>query len=283
MRSFAHVVGPDRDIPAPDVYTTPQIMAWMADEYGKIVGKPQLAVITGKPVEQDGSLGRDTATAKGAFFVLLEAAKRKGLGKGATVAVQGFGNAGLFLAQFCHDAGFKVVAVSDSKGGIYDPAGLDIAAMIAAKEKGSVQDAHGKRITNAELLELPVDIIAPAALENQLTKENASRIKAKIVLEVANGPTTPDADKILHDKGVLVVPDVLANSGGVTVSYFEWVQNKKHERWTEEQVAKKLQETIVPAFTAIWHVMEEKKTTMRDAAFISAVERIATAIDGKNN
>ena len=282
IRAFADFVGPDRDIPAPDVYTNAQVMAWMSDEYDTIVRSHQPAMITGKPVAMGGSLGRDTATAKGAFFVLQEAAKAKGLDpKRATVAVQGFGNAGGYLALFCHEAGLKVVAVSDSKGGIYNEKGLDIPKVFKTKSATGKLPETGKRVTNEKLLELPVDILVPAALENQLTAENAAKVKAKLIVEVANGPTTPEADELFKQKGILVVPDVLANSGGVTVSYFEWVQNREGYYWSEEEVFDRLKRIIVPEFHAIYGLMGKQRSTMREAAFVHALTRIVAAIEAK--
>lgn len=293
MRAMADIIGPDRDIPAPDVYTNPMIMGWMADEYGTITRKYQPAVITGKPLELGGSQGRNTATAKGAFFVLLEALKAKGMDpKKTSIAIQGFGNAGFFLAKFAHDAGMKVVAVSDSRGAIYAADGLDPEHVMRIKrKKGSVNEVYNagkvsddkeyKQITNEELLALDVDVLAPAALENAITKDNAAKVKAKIILELANGPTTMDADAILEKKGVLVIPDVLANSGGVTVSYFEWVQNRNGYYWPEDEVFEKLEKIIVPAFQDIYELMTEKKIRMRTAAFVHAVKRIVEAIEAK--
>jgi glutamate dehydrogenase (NADP+) len=282
IRAFADFVGPDRDIPAPDVYTNAHVMAWMSDEYDTIMRSHQPAMITGKPVAMGGSLGRDTATAKGAYFVLQEAAKAKGLDPTqATVAVQGFGNAGSYLALFCHEAGFKVVAVSDSKGGIYDEKGLDIPKVFKTKTGTGKLPAIGKKVTNEELLELPVDILVPAALENQFTKKNAPKVKAKLIVEVANGPTTPEADKFFQQKGILVVPDVLANSGGVTVSYFEWVQNREGYYWSEEEVFDRLKRIIVPEFHAIYDLMGKQRSTMREAAFVHALKRIVAAIEAR--
>ncbi|MGC8701011.1 MAG: Glu/Leu/Phe/Val family dehydrogenase, partial [Thermoplasmata archaeon] len=239
IRAIGRFIGPEKDIPAPDVYTTPQMMAWMMDEYSKIVGYNAPGVITGKPVEVGGSLGRGDATAKGGLYVLREAAKKIKLDLSkATVAIQGFGNAGQFAHKLVTEMfGSKVVAVSDTKGGIYCKDGLDFKKVLDHKEKtGSVTNLPGtKNITNEELLELDVDVLIPAAIENQITGNNADKIKAKIVLELANGPTTPEADVILYKKGILDIPDFLANAGGVTVSYFEWVQNINGYYWTAEE------------------------------------------------
>lgn len=282
MRAIAQIVGPTEDVPAPDVYTNAKIMNWMRDEYEKITGKKAPAVITGKPVAQGGSLGRDTATGQGAAYVLEEAVK-KADAKRKTVAVQGYGNAGHIFADLAHKMGFKIVAVSDSKGAIYCEKGLVPAEVQAYKEKNeSVIGFKGcKTITNVELLALDVDILVPAALENQITKENADKIKAKIVLEIANGPTTPDADIILRKKGVLVVPDILTNAGGVTVSYFEWKQNMDNKKWALEEVNKKLSATMKKSFEDVFEIREKCKCTTRMAAYILAIQRVADALKKK--
>ncbi len=282
IRAIGRFIGPEKDIPAPDVYTTPQIMAWMMDEYSKIVGYNTPGVITGKPLEVGGSLGRGDATAKGGMYALREAAKKIKLDlKKATVAVQGYGNAGQFAHKLVTEMfGSKVVAVSDSKGGIYSEKGLDYDKVLAHKEKtGSVINFPGaKNITNEELLELNVDVLIPAALENQITGKNANNIKAKIVLELANGPTTPEADEILYKKGILDIPDFLANAGGVTVSYFEWVQNINGYYWTEEEVYQKLDQKMTKAFWDVMETMEKYKVEPRTAAYIVAVDRVAKAV-----
>lgn len=276
-RMLANNIGAQIDVPAPDVYTTPQIMSWIADEFAKVKGKPEPAVVTGKPIEAGGSLGRDRATAMGAFFVLrglLEKIDREP--KDISIAIQGFGNAGSVMADLCFDLSAKVVAISDSQGGVYNQDGIDIKALAKHKQStGKVAGFAGtKEVTNEELLELPVDILIPAALENQITARNANQIKAKYIIELANGPVTPDADEILAKNSVKSVPDVLANSGGVTVSYFEWEQNLKNEKWTEEQVFVKLKEIIVPAFEKIWQMHEAKNIDLRTAAFALALERL---------
>ncbi|MBR9692430.1 Glu/Leu/Phe/Val dehydrogenase [Candidatus Woesearchaeota archaeon] len=294
IRGVADAIGPDVDVPAPDVYTNPMIMGWMADEYATITRKYQPAVITGKPLPMGGSEGRGEATAKGAYHVLMEAIKALEMdAKKSTVAIQGFGNAGYNLAKMLHEEGFTVIGLSDSKGAVCKMDGLDPEhAMRAKKEKGSVNDIYEKgsvadekgckHITNEELIELDVDILVPAALENVITKENAAKVKAKIVLEVANGPTTPEADKILYDKGILVIPDVLANAGGVTVSYFEWVQNRQGYYWTEDEVFDKLKPIMVREFKNIYSLMQENDgMMMRDAAFVHAIKRIVAAIEAK--
>ncbi|MGC8686552.1 MAG: Glu/Leu/Phe/Val family dehydrogenase [Thermoplasmata archaeon] len=282
IRAIGRFIGPERDIPAPDVYTTPQMMAWMMDEYSKIVGYNAPGVITGKPLEVGGSLGRGDATAKGGLYTLREAAKKIKLDlKKATVAVQGFGNAGQFAHKLVTEMfGSKVVAVSDTKGGIYCKEGLDFKKVLAHKEKtGSVINFPGtKNITNEELLELNVDVLIPAAIENQITGKNANNIKAKIVLELANGPTTPDADVILFKKGILDIPDFLANAGGVTVSYFEWVQNINGYYWTEEEVYQRLDQKMTKAFWDVMETAEKYKVEPRMGAYIVAVKRVADAV-----
>lgn len=283
VQAFADHLGPDIDCPAPDVNTTPEIMAWMRDEYETINGgKYAPAMITGKPLSFGGSRGRDKATARGAFFVLQELLKLEHK-KAADqrVIIQGFGNAGGHMAHFLHDAGYKIVGVSDSKGGIYVEAGLDPSAVDATKaSKGSVvdHDAAGVRqVSNEELLELPCDILIPAALDNVLNEGNAERIQATYVIEVANGPTTPEADAILEKKGVIVVPDVLANAGGVTVSYFEWSQGRSGEQWTDEQVDNELNRIMLPAFQAV-HKEVSATGSYRLAAFVVGLRRISDAM-----
>lgn len=280
-RAMADDIGVNKDIPAPDVYTTPEIMAYILDEYEKIKGRSELGLITGKPIEIGGSQGRGTATAQGAVYVLEELVKMLGKQQERlTVAVQGFGNAGFFAAQILHNLGYKIVAVSDSKGGIYSAEGLNPDEVMKIKEtKGSVISMDGvQKMTNEEILTRDCDIIIPAALDNQIREDNAGNIKAKIILEISNGPTTPEADKILQEKGVIVVPDVLANAGGVTVSYFEWVQNRMGYYWTEEEVFAKLKPIMTKAFQDIWRFAESKKVALRDAAFILATERIVKAM-----
>ena len=270
------VLGPDRDIPAPDVYTNSQTMAWMMDTFSMTKGYSTLGVVTGKPLALGGSAGRNEATAEGCFVAIEEAAKRQGLPiKGATAAVQGFGNAGMHVARFLDEAGARVIAVSDSRGGIYDKKGLDIAAVNAAKDKkGSVTAARGEKISNEDLLELPVDVLVPAALEAVITRRNAARIKAKIVAEAANGPTTPDADDILRKKGIVVIPDILANAGGVTVSYFEWVQDLYSFFWDPEMVRTQLQRTIRRAYADVESTAHKHDTDLRTGALILAVGRV---------
>lgn len=281
MRQIAHLIGPDVDIPAPDVYTTPQIMAWMMDEYEAMTGRRTPGMITGKPMEVGGSPGRGDATARGGMFTLREAAKGIELDLSrAKAAIQGYGNAGSYAHELITSMfGTKVVAVSDSKGGIYLESGLEVEAVREHKASmGSVVDFPGARnITNAEILELKVDVLVPSALENVITGENAGRIKAKIVAELANGPTTPEADAILHQKGVFVIPDFLCNAGGVTVSYFEQVQNASNDRWKIETVHERLNDRMTEAFRAVFEMRQEMNVNTRTAAYLVAVERVARA------
>ncbi len=281
VQQAAEFIGPNIDIPAPDVNTTPEIMSWMKDEYEKIKGEPAPGVITGKPIEDGGSEGRGTATAQGGFYVLQELVAKQNLEpKDLSVAIQGFGNAGFNMAKLAHDAGYKVVAVSDSKGGIYNELGLDITEVASHKEKNkSVLDfKNANNITSEELLELSVDILVPAALENQITEDNADNIKANIIIELANGPTTPEADEKLFAANKIVAPDVLANAGGVTVSYFEWLQNINSEHWSEVEVLEKLKPIIVKSFNSIWEIKEKENIDMRTAAFVLGVKRIVEAM-----
>jgi len=281
IRQVGKIIGEEIDIPAPDVYTTPQIMAWMMDEYSFIRGYNVPGVITGKPIPLGGSQGRGDATARGGMYCTREAGKTLGIElNGATAAVQGYGNAGQFAHILGQELlGLKVVAVSDSKGGIYKTDGLDPEAVIAHKAKtGSVIDFPGaKNITNAELLELDVVVLIPAALENQLTADNADNVKAQIVAELANGPTTPEADEILYENGVYVIPDFLCNAGGVTVSYFEQVQNAYDYYWEEETVQERLDKKMTAAFHAVHATAQEHEVNNRMAAYIVAVARVAEA------
>lgn len=280
-RAIKDIIGPHVDVPAPDVYTNPQIMAWMVDEYSKAVGKFTPAVVTGKPIELGGSLGRGPATGQGGFDVLEQLATIQGMTPTkTTIAIQGFGNVGESFAEIASKAGYKVVAVSDSKGGIHNEKGLDIAKLINHKtETGSVENFAGsKKISNAQLLELDVHILVPAALENQITEDNTKKIKAKVVLELANGPTTPEADVDLFKRGVTVVPDVLSNAGGVTVSYFEWCQNLQGYYWSEAEVNEKLKKKMSTAFKSVWQLSQKNKIDLRTAAFVLAVTRIIKAI-----
>ncbi len=288
IRAIAWAIGTDVDVPAPDVNTNGLIMAWMADEYSNVVGRREPGVITGKPVAMGGSLGRDDATARGGFFILKELEARLGWERRKEprrVAVQGFGNAGEHFAKLAYADGCRVVAVSDSNGGVYNPGGLDIAAMIKADHKpGFVPDtavcgSGTRRITNAELLELEVDVLVPAAVENVITEENAARVKSQVVLELANGPVTVQADAILEQRGVLVVPDILANSGGVTVSYFEWAQNKMGYYWTADEVRERLGQYMRREFGATYELAKANNIGMRMGAYAHALERLGPALE----
>src|SRR3989339_1743682 len=274
-------LGSDKDVPAPDMYTTPEIMGWMRDEYEKLIGQADPGVITGKAVAQGGSEGRETATAQGGVYVVRELAKKLNLQPAEIkVAIQGMGNVGGFMAKLLSGDGYKIVAISDSKGGIYNEGGLNIEAVFEHKKRTGylANFPEAQNISNEELLEIHADILVPSAMENQITIENANNIKAKIVVEMANGPTTPEADEILAGRNIIVVPDVLANAGGVTVSCFEWEQNNKNERWSEAQVLAKLEPLMIQAFGEVWETKEKFNITMRAAAFVKAIERVANKI-----
>ena len=275
------IIGPEKDIPAPDVNTGGREMAWIMDTISMMKGFAVPGVVTGKPQEIGGSLGRPEATSRGLVFTVREAAKKTGLDlKGATVAIQGYGNVGAFAHKLIErDFGSKVIAVTDSKGGIINENGLKYDEVIAHKKKtGSVIGFPGsKPVSNEEILGLKVDVLLPCALENVLTKDNAGTVKAKISGEGANGPNTIEADEILHKNGVLVLPDILANAGGVTVSYFEWVQNLYNFAWTEEEVNERLDQKITKAFHQVWDMAEKHKVNMREAAYMVAVDRVAKA------
>lgn len=278
------MIGPDQDIPAPDVYTDAQIMAWIMDEYSHISRIHSPGVVTGKPVENEGSLGRNTATAQGAAYVLFEYLKANSIDIAeVTVAIQGYGNAGANLAKILHKAGAAIIAVSDSKGAIYNKDGLEPEQVSKHKLKnGSVRGfKSAKDITESEFFKLPVVVLAPSALENVITLKNAGVIKAKCILELANGPVTPDADDILDSKGIDVIPDILANSGGVTVSYFEWVQNRSRYYWTEEEVAERLLEKMTRVFQAIHDFKTARKISYRKAAYALAINRIGKAVENR--
>lgn len=279
VRATSQIVGPTKDIPAPDVFTNAQIMAWMMDEYSRMDEFNSPGFITGKPIVLGGSQGRDRATAQGVTIVIKEAAKRRDLAiEGARVVIQGFGNAGSFLAKFMNDLGAKVVGISDANGALYDPEGLDIDYLLDRRDSfGTVTNLFENTITNEELLELECDILVPAAIENQITADNAHNIKANIVVEAANGPTTAEATKILTERGILLVPDVLASAGGVTVSYFEWVQNNQGYYWSEEEVNDKLYKKMVEAFDNIYNVATSRKIDMRLAAYMVGVRKTAEA------
>ncbi len=290
IRAMADFIGPDVDIPAPDVYTNERIMGWMADEYQVIKRVKAPAVITGKPVCAGGSLGREEATGRGAFVVIEELAKRRRLEpKRTRVAVQGFGNAGYHVARLLGAAGYRVLAISDSKGGIYSDEGFDVESLYKQKQDarqlmgvycdGSVcHMVEHRKITNEELLELDVDVLIPAALESQIGPWNIERIRAPIIVEVANGPTLGEVDEALFRRGVQVVPDILVNAGGVTVSYFEWVQNRQGFRWTLEEVRSRMSQILVTAFDQVWTMAEERRISLRSAAYAVALERIGAAV-----
>ncbi len=274
------LVGPERDIPAPDVNTTPQIMAWFMDTYSMHVGYTVPGVVTGKPISLGGSEGRNEATARGCVYTVVEAARHLGLDlETSKTAVQGFGNAGAIAARLMTEEGSTVVAVSDSQGGIRNMAGLDIDRVLSWKqEHGTVKGFPGaENISNAEVLETECDVLIPAALENQITARNAAKIKAKIVAEAANGPTTPEADAILYERGVFLIPDILCNAGGVTVSYFEWVQDLNRDHWTEVEVNAKLKTIMVQAFSEVLAQSVREKVNMRTGAYLNAVQRVADA------
>ncbi|MBA4548942.1 Glu/Leu/Phe/Val dehydrogenase [Thermoactinomyces intermedius] len=279
VRAISQIVGPTKDIPAPDVYTNSQIMAWMMDEYSRIREFDSPGFITGKPLVLGGSRGRETATAKGVTLMIREAAKKRNIDlKNARVVIQGFGNAGSYLAKFMHDSGARVIGISDAYGALYDPDGLDIDYLLDRRDSfGTVTNLFKDTITNQELLELDCDILVPAAVGNQITAQNAHRIKADIVVEAANGPTTLEATKILNDRGVLLVPDVLASAGGVTVSYFEWVQNNQGYYWTEEEVEEKLEKIMVKAFENVYRTAQTRNVDMRLAAYMVGVRNMAEA------
>lgn len=284
IQAFARVIGPDRDIPAPDVYTNAMIMGWMADEYSQIVGKLSPGVITGKPIALGGSLGRNDATARGGYYLVRHLAKDLGLAESASVVIQGFGNAGQYMAELMAGDGHKVIAVSDSDGAVFDAKGLDVAKLIAAKNAGqrvrAFAETHGLRvITGDELLALDCDILVPAALEDMIHKDNAASIKARLIVELANGPITPEADKMLHARNIVVLPDILANAGGVTVSYFEWVQNRQGFYWDLEEIHSRLLKMMEREGRAVWNIAQKNKTSLRNAAYVHALSRLAEAIE----
>lgn len=274
------LIGPDSDIPAPDVGTNPQVMAWLMDTYSMHQGYSVNAVVTGKPVSIGGSLGRSDATGVGVMFCTRQAMQKLGMPiQGASVVVQGFGNVGSVAARSMYEQGAKVIAVSDVHGGIYDPNGLDIPRLLRhVRETGTVTTwPDVERVTNTELLSLPCDVLIPAALENQITGENADNVRAKLIAEGANGPTTPEADKILQMRGVTIVPDILCNSGGVTVSYFEWVQGLQNFFWSEREIFERLERIMIGAFEDTWTMAERKNVDLRIAASILAISRVAEA------
>jgi len=279
IAEIVDAIGPEKDVPAPDVNTNDQIMAWVMDTYSMHVGYSQTAVVTGKPIEMGGSLGRREATGRGVMIVTREAATHLGFDiKGATVAIQGFGNVGSVSADLLSKIGAKIVAITDWKGGVYNAKGLDIVKMIdfARQHKTIEGFPDGEPLENAQLFELDVDVLVPAALENQITLENAPGIKAKVVAEGTNGPTTPEAHRHLHERGVFVIPDILANAGGVTTSYFEWVQDRHGYFWTEAEVNQRLEAKMVEAFNDVLQTSLKYKTDMRTAAYVVAINRVAT-------
>ncbi len=281
IQKIAPMIGPKVDIPAPDVYTNSQTMAWIVDEYSKIVGKKTLAITTGKPLELGGSKGRDIATARGGFFVAERAMKELNMTlKNARVAVQGAGNAGSNIALQFYKAGAKVIAISDSKSAIFNQNGLDVPAVIEYKTKtgGLKGFGNAKEIPQEDVLTLDCEILAPSALENQLTEKNAPQVKAKLILELANGPTTLEADKIFFKKNIVVAPDILANAGGVAVSYFEWLQNLKNESWSEQKVDDELGKLMTAAFKAVYETGQKYKIDPRQAAYRVALERVVEAM-----
>ena len=281
IQAISPIIGPDKDIPAPDVYTNAQVMSWFMDEFSKIKGVNTPGLVTGKPLVIGGSYGRDSATARGLMYTVREAAKEMGMDlNGATVVVQGYGNAGNFSAKFLQELGATLIAANDSSGGIYNPDGMD------AFDLKEYKDEHGEligypgsqEISNEDLLTLECDILVPAAMENQINEKNAHKIKAKMIAEAANGPTTPEADKILNEKGVVVIPDVLANAGGVTVSYFEWVQNMYNYYWDKEEVDNKLEKIMVNAFERVHKKHQDSGVSYRVAAYMVAIERLTEAM-----
>lgn len=279
IKEIHNFIGPNIDIPAPDINTDEQVMAWMVDEYSKIKGKFIPGVITGKPLELGGSEGRSVATGLGGAYILRELVKKEGLDAQKTrVVIQGFGNVGSNISRILHEWGYKVIAISDVNKAIYNEKGLDIKEIISKQtEKGAIPETEDTRITNKELLELECDVLIPAAISRQITRENVDRIKAKIILEMANAPVSPDVDQSLFEKGIKVIPDILSNSGGVVVSYFEWVQNSMNGYWSEEEVFSKLEKRMIKAFHLIYSVCQVKGCDLRTAAHIVAIKRIIKA------
>lgn len=287
VEGFSRFIGPERDIPAPDMYTNGIVMAWMADEYSTITGHPTPAIITGKPVALGGSLGRDDATGRGGYYVLRHLQAELGVSpEKSRVVLQGFGNASYHCARLLHDAGYRIVGLSDSASAIYDPDGMDPYAVMDHKTRnrglaGAPTRGVSRQLGNAELLEAECDVLIPAAVENQITEANAANVKAPVILELANGPVTPGADAILDRNGVTVVPDILANSGGVTVSYFEWVQNKTGYYWPVEEIHSKLKAGLEPETRRIWDLAKDKGVNLRTAAYVHGLERIGQAVEAR--
>ena len=281
---IAPYIGPQTDIPAPDVYTNPQVMAWIMDTYSMLKGHSVPEVVTGKPIELGGSVGRLEATGKGVFIVAAKAVVHTGLAPsldGVRVAIQGAGNVGGVAARYFDNAGAKIIAISDSKGGVYNPTGINLERALACKERYQrflPEKTEADEITNEELLELDCDILVPAAMESQITERNATKLKCRMLVEGANGPTTPEADDILFDRGITVIPDILANAGGVTVSYFEWVQNVQELLWTEDEVSQRLERILTRAFNEVVEISKHKGVHMRTAAYILGVGRVAKAM-----
>ena len=281
FRAINPIIGVNRDIPAPDVNTNPQIMAWFMDEYGMINGHTP-GIVTGKPIELGGSLGRNAATGKGTAIIARETANLLNMDlEGASVVIQGFGNVGSFAGRFLNEMGSKIIAVSDVNGGLYDPDGLDITSLIDYNNKnGTIKGfSQGDSVSNEDILNIECDFLIPAALGGVIHKMNVEKLNCRVIIEAANGPVTPPADDILFKKGVYVVPDILTNAGGVTVSYFEWVQNLQQFQWTEEEVNEKLENKMVAAFNEVSSMMKSKKTSMRMAAFAVAIDRVAKSFE----
>ena len=281
FRAINPIIGVNRDIPAPDVNTNPQIMAWFMDEYGMINGHTP-GIVTGKPIELGGSLGRNAATGKGTAIIARETANLLDMDlEGASVVIQGFGNVGSFAGRFLNEMGSKIIAVSDVNGGLYDPEGLDITSLIDYNNKnGTIKGfSQGDLVSNKDILNIECDFLIPAALGGVIHKMNVEKLNCRVIIEAANGPVTPPADDILFKKGVYVIPDILTNAGGVTVSYFEWVQNLQQFQWTEEEVNEKLENKMVAAFNEVSSMMKSKKTSMRMAAFAVAIDRVAKSFE----
>ena len=279
VAEIVDAIGPDKDIPAPDVNTNDQVMAWIMDTYSMHVGATTTAVVTGKPLELGGSAGRREATGRGVSIVAREAARHVGIGlNGARVAVQGFGNVGSVSAQLLRRMGARIVGVTDWKGGVYEERGLDVDAMVDYARHNQTEDGFpaGRPLTSEELFRLDADILVPAALENQITSKNAADVRARVIVEGANGPTTPEAHRILHDRGVFVVPDIVANAGGVTASYFEWVQNRHGYFWAEDEVNERLEAKLIAAFETVLKTAQRYRVDLRTAAYMVAIDRVAT-------
>lgn len=282
-REIFPYIGPEKDVPAPDVGTGPNEMAIVADEYAKLAGHWEPAVVTGKPIDKGGSRARESAAGNGVFFTGKEAAAKMGFRiEEASAAIQGAGNVGGFAAKALAQAGAKIIAISDSRGTVFNERGLNVEEVIAHKARtGSVVNyANAETLGSEKIFEMPADILIPAALENSITRDNAPKIKARLVLEGANGPTTPEADKLLLERGIVIVPDILANAGGVTVSYFEWRQNRQNESWSEAEVNRRLEKVMKKAFSDIWQMAQKEKTDLRTAAHLLAVKRVADALTG---